>query len=65
MDTGKIDYADMSKKTEYGDRSGMGASRGDKTKTEGIGTTDTGNGYKGQVKDTKFKSVADASGWGR
>lgn len=64
---GRIDYADFGSKKVPGDRSGRSATRGNSSKTDGIMTTDCGDssGYSGTVKDTKFKSVADASGWGR
>jgi hypothetical protein len=62
---GKIDYADMSKKTEHGDRAGQGTANGNKTRTEGIGTTSKGDIGAGHVKDDSFQHVADQSGWGR
>jgi hypothetical protein len=62
----KIDYADMKEKKDVGSKSGTGlSSEGGSSKTEGIGTTHEGEGFGPHVKDNKFKSVADASGWGR
>jgi hypothetical protein len=62
---GKLDYADFPEKKIPGDRAGMGNALGDKTRTEGIGTTSKGDFSSAHVKDDTFEHVADASGWGR
>jgi hypothetical protein len=63
---GNIDYSDMGKKRDMGSQSGTDLGRkGGSSKSRGIGTTDGGDssGYSGTIKDTKFREVADASGW--
>ena len=63
---GNINYEDMPEKKNSGSPAGSGLEgRGGSSKTEGIMTTDNDDAPEGTVKDTKFRSVADASGWGR